>query len=130
MLQTRPCLLYAGLSSEQREVDSRVGVVPGYFNIGEGDHADAGILQLQPDDAGQLALDLLGDAPATGEILRHLEGTGDLDDFVHLELVTDLEIVEVLQRKAAFESGLDLAHVVLEALQGVELAVVDHHVVA
>ena len=52
------------------------------------------------------------------------------DDLEDLELVADLEVVEVLERQAALEAGLDLAHVVLEALERVELAVVDHDVVA
>src|SRR6185312_3827860 len=53
-----------------------------------------------------------------------------LDDLVHLELVALLHIVEVLDRQAALEARLHLAHVVLEALQRIELAVVDHDVVA
>src|SRR5688572_8890889 len=54
----------------------------------------------------------------------------DLDDFVHLELVALLHVVEAADRQAALEPGLHLTHVVLEALERVELAVVDDDVVA
>src|SRR6185295_1115885 len=61
-------------------------------------------------------------------ILHPSKGARDLDDFEHLELIGDLEVVEVLERQAALEAGLDLAHVVLEALERIELAFVDYHV--
>src|SRR5688572_32983426 len=51
----------------------------------------------------------------------------DLDDLEHLDLVADLDVVEALDRKAALEAGLDLAHVLLEALEGVQLAGVHDH---
>src|SRR3972149_8188693 len=61
---------------------------------------------------------------------RALKRARDFYDLVHLELVADLEIIEVSERKPAFEPGLDLAPVVLEALEGVEFAIVNHDVVA
>src|SRR5690349_16582600 len=55
-------------------------------------------------------------------VLTSGERARDLDHLEHLELVADLDIVEVPDRKTAFESGFDLAHVVLEALERIELA--------
>jgi hypothetical protein len=40
-----------------------VSEVRGYFDAGDGDHADARILQLGAQQPGQLALDLIGDSP-------------------------------------------------------------------
>src|SRR4029450_10871791 len=53
-----------------------------------------------------------------------------LYDFVDFELIADFQIVEILEREAAFESGLDLADVVLEAFERVQLPVVYHDIVA
>src|SRR5262245_4095790 len=50
------------------------------------------------------------------------------DDLVDLELVALFDRVEVLERESALETRLHFARVVLEALQRIELAVVDHHV--
>src|SRR5690348_7014009 len=61
---------------------------------------------------------------------RTLECPGNLQDFKDLELVLLLEVAEVLHRHAALEAGLHLAHVVLEALERVDLARMDDHVVA
>src|SRR5690606_12512692 len=47
-----------------------------------------------------------------------------------LELVADLDVVVALERQAALEAFLDLADVVLEALEGIELARPDDGVVA
>src|SRR5688572_26030060 len=54
-------------------------------------------------------------------------------DFLDLEALDDvalLDVVVVLERHAALEAFLDLAHFVLEALEGLEGAFVDHHAVA
>src|SRR5262249_17761500 len=59
-----------------------------------------------------------------------LKAPGDFEHFEHLELVAFLDIGEILERHAAFEARLHLAHVVLEALEGIDLAGVDHHVIA
>src|SRR6185436_14196675 len=48
----------------------------------------------------------------------------------HLELDALLDIGEVLERHAALEARLHLAHVVLESLERVDVAGVDDHVVA
>src|SRR5574337_269003 len=58
------------------------------------------------------------------------QGPGDLLDLEELEDVTLPDVVEVLQLDAALEAFLDLAHVVLHALQGLDFAGVDDHVVA
>src|SRR5438874_10666162 len=50
----------------------------------------------------------------------------DLDHLEDLDLVAHLDVVEVLERQPALEPGLHLAHVVLEALERIELAGVDH----
>src|ERR1041385_9050347 len=59
-----------------------------------------------------------------------LQRPRDLDGLEHLELVAFLDVREVLQRHAALESRLHLAHVVLEALERIDVAGVDDHVVA
>src|SRR4051812_2322354 len=48
----------------------------------------------------------------------------------HLELVALFDIGEVLERHAALEARLHFAHIVLEALERVDVAGVDDHVVA
>jgi hypothetical protein len=55
-----------GLGPEDGEENLRVRLVPGYFHAGEGDHADARVAKLEPDDLGELALDLVGDSGAAG----------------------------------------------------------------
>src|SRR5262245_53863137 len=47
-----------------------------------------------------------------------------------LDHVADANVVELIEADAAFESALDLAHIVLEAAQRPDLALVDHDVVA
>src|SRR6266540_4093611 len=49
----------------------------------------------------------------------------DFDDFVNFELITLFDVVESFDRQSAFEPCLDLAHVILEALERIELAIVD-----
>src|SRR5437773_11820398 len=61
---------------------------------------------------------------------RTLQCPGHFLDFVDFELVADLEVVEVFHGHAALETGFHLAHVVLEALEGIDLARMDDHVVA
>src|SRR5262249_1551600 len=63
-------------------------------------------------------------AGAGSERRRHF-----LDD-VTLDLVALADVLVVLEGHAAFEPGLDLAHFVLEALQGRKLTLVDDDVVA
>src|SRR3954471_4684850 len=55
---------------------------------------------------------------------------GDALHGEHLDDVADLQIVVALEADAALEARLDLGHVVLEAAQRAQLALVDHHVVA
>src|SRR6266496_4199974 len=56
--------------------------------------------------------------------------TRDLYHLVGLDLVTFLDVLEVLQTDAALEAGRDGAHVLLEAAQGVDPPVVHDHAVA
>src|SRR5262249_6450873 len=63
-------------------------------------------------------------------VLLPLEGSRDFDDLVHLDLIALLDVVVALHRQAALEAGLHFAHVVLEALERVELPIVDDYVVA
>src|SRR6266704_4951843 len=60
---------------------------------------------------------------------RTLERPRHFLDFVDFELVADLEVVEVFHGHAALETGLHFAHVVLEALERIDLARMDDHVV-
>ena len=135
-------------AGEMREEDLRVRQVGRDSTRGERDHADARVLQLVAQQLGELALDLVGDASAADAlremrcVIRGVRASGserrvlaysvrdDFDDLEDLELVAFLDVVVVLQRQAALEAGLDLAHVVLEALERIELAGVDDHVVA
>src|SRR5439155_13344635 len=59
-----------------------------------------------------------------------LQGPRHFHNFVHFELVALFDVVESLDRQSAFEPRLDLAHVVLEALERIELAIVDDDIVA
>src|SRR3990172_12022675 len=66
----------------------------------------------------------------TASVAFHSQRARHLEDFEHLELVAFLEFLEGLEGHAALEAGLDLAHVVLEALEGIDLAGVNDHAVA
>src|SRR5688572_24496900 len=59
-----------------------------------------------------------------------LQRSGDFLDLEELQLVALVDVVVVLDAEAALEAFLDLAHVVLEALEAVELPGEHHHVVA
>src|SRR5688572_9677331 len=59
---------------------------------------------------------VLMDRPPSGD------GPRDLDHLEDLDLVANLDVVEALDRQAALEAGLHLAHVLLEALERIELA--------
>src|SRR6185436_17037417 len=63
----------------------------------------------------------------TPHSLRRLRDALHLEHFDH---VANLDVVETLQAQAALEAGLDLGHVVLEALERGELAFPHHDVVA
>src|ERR1700674_2050237 len=54
-----------------------------------------------------------------------LQGSRHFHDLVDFELIALFDLVVVLQRQAALESCLDFAHVILEALERIELAVED-----
>src|SRR5258706_1232586 len=55
------------------------------------------------------------------------EGARDLDHLEDLELVPDLHVVEVLDAESALETRFHFLHVVLEALERIELAGVHDH---
>src|SRR5438046_9789671 len=61
---------------------------------------------------------------------RTLERPRHFLDFVDFELVADFEVVEVFHGHAALETGLYFTHVVLEALERIDIARMDDHVVA
>ena len=64
-------LLLHGLA-ERREKYLGVRVVLRDFDVSDRDQINARILEFKPDDFRQLALDLVGDAPAAGKIFRHV----------------------------------------------------------
>src|SRR5688572_23844933 len=105
-------LLGLGSRSEGGEEHLGVRLVARELDSGERHQAHARIANLEPDQLGEAALDLLGDAGASGR--AHAGGAAaasgdrarDLDDLEHLDLVTDLDVVEVLDRQAALEAGL------------------------
>src|SRR5581483_3329821 len=83
----------------------------------------------------------LGTGAPTGHVTNRKPGTGNvrvvesqrpryLHHLVHLQLIALVDVVEVLDRQAALEACLHFANVVLEALERIELAIVDHDVVA
>src|SRR5262245_37766515 len=51
-------------------------------------------------------------------------------DIEALDLVAGADVLVVLEGHAALEAGVDLAHLVLEALECLQRALVDHRVVA
>ena len=48
------------------------------------------------------------------------QGTGNFLDFIHLDLVTDLDVIVIFQGQTTLETGLDLFHIILEALQCID----------
>ena len=67
----------------------------------------------------------------TGRPGHHgLQGGSLFDGLEGFDDVADLDVVEVLQAHAAFVALDHFAGVVLEALEGADLAGVDHHAVA
>ena len=118
-----------------------VMVVAADLDAGERDHAHTRILDLGPDQFGEILLNLVAYAAEPGRIFRHLlyrvkvecaardklnpsmlpvmdsEAARDFNDFVSFQLIADLQIVEVLYGQAALESCFYFADIVLEALQ-------------
>ena len=66
--------LYFLLIAEQREENLGVTVIGGHFDVRQGHHADARILDLETDQVGQFALDLFGHTQGAGEIAWHVGG--------------------------------------------------------
>src|SRR6184192_766497 len=85
--------------------------------------------------AAPLEVQLPGDephdhgSPASGRA-SHVQRARDFLDLVRLDQVADLDVVEALDPDAALEALPDLAHVVLEALEGADAAFVHLHAVA
>src|SRR5690606_35001676 len=119
------------------EIDAGDRVVGRQLDARYGHEADPRVLDLGADHLGKLLVDLLRDpqaprclgCPASYHVARDAsapsrgsERARYLRDFEDLELVPDLDVVVALQRQAALEAFLDLAHVVLEALERIELA--------
>src|SRR5262245_8908361 len=59
-----------------------------------------------------------------------LKRAGELLDLVGLDDVAHLDVVHAVERHAAFEALLHLAHVVLEALERAQAALPDRHAFA
>ncbi len=146
------CLRNDLRAAQSREENLRVMVIVADLHAGQRNHAYPRVLEFVADQVCQIPLDLVRYTPESGRVLCHvplngytaptgigaakrgcgggsLQSTRDLDDFVNFELVTDLEIVEVLDRQPAFETGLHLAYIVLEALEGIQFTGIDHHIV-
>ena len=89
-----------------------------------------GIVDFANEELGQLRADLVADAGRSGSLgACHTGGRDALDD-ERLDDVADLDVVVPLEADAALEAGLHLGHVVLEAPQRADLALVDDDVVA
>src|ERR1019366_663888 len=111
--------------------DVRLREVARHFDGGDGHETDdARILDASREERRDLLTDGLTDAVGTAGVTRHLsrrgrrEGAGDGLLAVALENVADLDVVEVLDADAALEPVLHFLHVVLEAAQGSDHAVV------
>src|SRR5713226_630718 len=140
VLQALLCLRNDLRAAQGGEENLRVPVIVADFHAGQRNHANPRILEFAADQVGQISLDLVRYTPESGRVLCHvlpngytgptafgaarrecgggtLQSTRDLDDFVNFELVTDLEVVEILDRKTALEPGFHLAYIVLETLQ-------------
>ena len=76
VLQAARGLLDLRLVAEQREEHLGVRLVGAHLDVGDREQADARILQLEPDELRELALDLLGDAAAAGIVFGHDRGQG------------------------------------------------------
>src|SRR5437867_1080887 len=129
-----------------RHENLRVRQIRRDFDRRHRDHPDARILDVQAEKIGELALDLVADAMRALGILFQLpltltlsppagrgypsERSRHFDDFVHFELIALFDVVESFDRQSAFEPCLDLAHVILEALERIEFAIVDDDIVA
>jgi hypothetical protein len=135
----------------------RVRVIRRHLHFGNRDHADPRVFQFIGNDFRKIALDLVGTAHAAARngfaVFSHDENrtllllfSGRLQycnrppkplqrtrDFLYLEnfqLIADLDVIEVLQRQAAFEAGFHFLHIILEAFQRIEFAGPHHDVVA
>ena len=62
MLQGRDRGRRVLLAGQMREKNLGVREVGGHFDRGDRDHADTGILDVEPQQLGKLALDLIADA--------------------------------------------------------------------
>src|SRR3954468_21851886 len=71
-----------------------------------------------------------GEYSPAGSMLPDLQRAGDLFDFEAFDDVADLDILVILERHTAFVAVAHLADLVLEALQRLQRAFVDHDVVA
>src|SRR5204862_7987362 len=71
---------------------------------------------------------ILSRAKGLLRMARTLKCPSHFLDFVDLELVADLQVVEVFHGHAALETGFHFTHVVLEALQRIDLPRMNDHV--
>ncbi len=140
MLQPLLCLRNDLRGTQGGEENLRVPVIVADFHSGQRNHANPRILEFAADQVRQISLDLIRYTPESGRVLCYvlpngytgptgigaarrgfgggtLQSTRDFHDFVNFELVTDLEVVEILDRKTALEPGLHLAYIVLETLE-------------
>src|SRR5690606_28836479 len=113
-----------GLGAHDREIYLGVRVVRGKLNASQRNQARARDVDLALNEAGQILLDLVGQAGVTvgawlGLVSTHneLKGTGDLFDLEEFELVTDFDVVVAFERDPAIEARFDLLNVVLESTQ-------------
>src|SRR5690606_6057949 len=121
-----------------------VGHVPAHFHRGDVDDAEARIAHLGANELGELPLQGVGNPVGAAEFSWH--GWARLPEGVprhppsqlarnllhvkDFDLVAGLDVIVILHTDAALGTAAHFGHVVLEAPQGFQHALVDHHVVA
>ena len=134
--RVRPSATSAGSGAcEGHEEDARRRQILRDLHRRDGHVADARILDLAADELGQhplhLCFDLRPCRPPRGLVLARAHATRTVRAtsvrVKHSIWSTDADILVVLHADAALGAGTNLAHVILEAPQRLELALEDHH---
>src|SRR3954462_10018372 len=125
--------------ADRRVVDTRLLQVRRHLDARDGEKPDSRIVNVPGQQRRKLRLNLIADT-GRSRTLHHNKGKPLPFPFLnrrchsldhkHFDDVADLEVVVSVEADAAFEAGLDLRHVVLEAAERTDLAFVNDDVVA
>lgn len=138
MPQTRGNRFIIGFRAQGSVKDLGMGIIRRHFDIRQSNQHQLGsqalILDMEPDQVRQLPADLLGNAACPRKTMprRHLRSKSPRHflGFKHFKQITLVDVVEVFDAQAAFETFLDFARIILETLQRIEFASMDDHIVA